>query len=35
MDEPILMKFCTVAVFDLRMGMKEDNPDLNYFKGDN
>jgi len=29
------MKLSTVAVYDLRMCMKEDNPSLNYFKGDN
>ena len=35
MDEPMLMKLYTVAVYTLRMCMKEDNPGSNYFKGDN
>ena len=36
MDEAILMKLYTVAVKDLRMGMKEDNHlGPSYFKGDN
>jgi len=35
MDELILMKLYTVAVKDLRMCMKGDNPGSNYFKGDN
>jgi len=34
-DEPIQMNLCTVAVYNLRICMKEDNPGLNYFKGDN
>ena len=29
------MKIYTVAVYSLRMFMKEDNPGLNYIKGDN
>jgi len=31
----MLMKFCTVVVYDLRMCMKEDNPGPNIFEGDN
>jgi len=34
-DELILVKLYTVAVCELRMCMKEDNPGPNYFKGDN
>jgi len=34
MDEPILLTFYTVAVYDLRMLLK-DNPGPKYFKGDN
>jgi len=34
MDEPILMKLYTVAVYNLRVYMK-DNPGPNFFKGDN
>ena len=30
----IQMELNIVAVYDLRMCMKEDNPSLNYFKGD-
>jgi len=33
MDEPILMKLYTIAVY--HMCMKEDNPGLKHFKGDN
>ena len=29
------MKLYTVAVYNLRICMKEDNPSQNYFKGDN
>jgi len=29
------MKLHTVLVYNLRMGMKEDNPGPRYFKGDN
>jgi len=32
MDEPILMKLYTIAVY--HMCMKEDNPGLKHFKGD-
>jgi len=37
MDEPILKKVHTVAVYNLRMCNKGDNPGLKYFKfkGDN
>jgi len=31
----ILMKLYTVAVYNLRICMKDDNPSLNYIKGDN
>jgi len=34
-SKPILMKLYTVAVYDLKVYMKEDNHDPNYFKGDN
>jgi len=34
MDEPALVKLYIVAVFDLGMCIKEDNPSQNYFKGD-
>jgi len=34
MDEPILIKLYTVAVYDLRMCLKEDNCSLKYVKGD-
>ena len=34
-DIQMLMKVYTVAVYDLRMCKKEDNPGPNYFKGDN
>ena len=34
MDKQILMKLYTVAVYDLRMCMKERNHGQNYFKGD-
>ena len=34
-DKPILLKLYTVAVFNLRMCLKEDNPCLDFFKGDN
>jgi len=34
MYEPIQMKLYTVAVYDLRMCMKEDNPSPKYFKQD-
>ena len=34
-SKPILMKLYTVAVYDLKVCMKEDNHDPNYFKGDN
>jgi len=34
-DEPVLMKHYIVAVNNLRMCMKENNPSPNYFKGDN
>jgi len=29
------MKLYTVAVYNLRICMKDDNPSLNYIKGDN
>jgi len=34
MDEPILMKLYTVALYDLRKCMKEEDPGRSYFKGD-
>ena len=34
-DKQKLIKLFTVAVYNLRMWMKEDNPGLNDFKGDN
>ena len=34
-DQPILMKLNTVALYKLRMCMKEDYPGLKYCKGDN
>ena len=34
-DEPILMKLYAVAVHNLKMCVKEDNPNLNYLKGGN
>ena len=34
-DEPILLKLYTVAVYNLGMCMIEDKPSTNYFKGDN
>ena len=34
-DEPILMKLYTVIVYDMKMCMKKENPDSNYFKWDN
>jgi len=34
-DEQIMMRLNLVAVYKLRMCMKEDNPGLNVFKGDN
>jgi len=33
-DLPILMKLYTFVEFDLSILMKEDNPSLKYFKGD-
>ena len=33
-DERILIKRYTVVVYDLRMCMKEEDLDTNYFKGD-
>jgi len=33
-DGPILMKHYTVAVYNLRICMKEDNRGLKYFKGE-
>ena len=35
MNEPVLMKFYTVAVNNLRKCIKEDIPGQTYFKGDN
>jgi len=35
MGEPILMKLYTVAAYNQRVCMKEDNHDPNYFKGYN
>jgi len=32
-DEPILMKLYTVVVYNLKMGMKGDNPDPTYLMG--
>ena len=34
MDEPILMKLYTVALYDLRKCMKEEDPGRSYFTGD-
>jgi len=34
-DELILIKLYTVAVYNLRMFITENNPGLKYFKGDN
>jgi len=34
-DESILINLYTVAIYNLKICMKDDNPCLNYFKGDN
>jgi len=31
-EEPVLMKLYTVAVYNFKMCMKEDNPGLNYLR---
>ena len=31
-EEPILMKLYTVAVYNVKMCIKEDNPGLNYLR---
>ena len=35
MDEPIVVKFYTVVIYDLTKCMKEDNSGTNFFKGEN